>query len=233
METASVTGSASPTPVAPAEPAVLTDEQWEALRPADPRRRFQRDDQGRAVIRGEVEDALGATDDGEVLLKFADKWTNADSQTRFRTNMEKYLNGDALSSGRLREAEVVQRALRSVPDDMVREQTLWRGMKVKGKVDDVVGRYAEGAEFDLNLTSFTSDRKVANEFAKGFSGAKGDTQVIVEWLPGRKQALPIQNMAEGEFFMEREWIAAGRFRVAEAKKAAGRVLLKIEQVEGI
>jgi hypothetical protein len=227
----------APAPQAPQHlvPApVITSEQYEALLP--------RRGGWTTSTRNKTVAVLKTTPEGRGLLKTLDSFQSGASSAipRFRTDMQKVLDGDeSVPPGR---RDTVHNLLNAIHHSDAGERPLYRGMVIPGSPEEVLARYAPGSRQDLMLSSFSTDKKLATDFSvKGAgqaikrSGPK--TGVVVEWTNGPKHALPIENLGKSSVFAnEREWVAAGRYRVTGSKiaKRGGRdvVVVQIEQ-EGV
>jgi hypothetical protein len=227
----------APAPQAPQHlvPApVITPEQYGALLP--------RRGGWTTSTRTQTLAVLKTTPEGRGLLKTLDSFQSGASTAipRFRTDMQKVLDGDeSVPEGR---RDSVHNLLNAIHHSDAGDRPLYRGMVIPGSPEEVLARYAPGSRQDLMLSSFSSDKKLATEFsAKGAGQAikrtGPKTGVVVEWTNGPKHALPIENLGKSRVFAnEREWVAAGRYRVTDAKiaKRGGRdvVVVQIEQ-EGV
>lgn len=173
--------------------------------------------------------ALRETPEGRILADSLDKFQDGGSIGRLRSNIEKYLSGADLDPTSRARAEALINALRHAPTDRA-PATLFRGMSVKGSQTAVLNRYKVGDPLDLNLTSFSSDRKIATSF-QNMTGKSGSTRVMVEFQGSGKRAIPIQNLARDKrLFKEKEWVAGGRYEITAVKKSpSGGVILRIKQ----
>jgi uncharacterized protein (DUF4415 family) len=201
--------------------AFLTRSQYDALTPERAWSATKRDD---------ILATLRETPEGRILADTLDRFQDGGSISRLRTNIDKYLSGvdiDATSRARV---ESLLNAIRNAPTDWTPD-TLYRGMTVRGKLDNVIKKYTQGDTIDLNLTSFTSDRKVAARFQSMTSkGAANETRVMVELVGDGKKAIPIQNLPrDARLFREKEWVSAGRYEIVSVKKSSGSILLRIRQ----
>jgi hypothetical protein len=218
--------------VAPAQR--LTDEQHTSLLPKRGGWTTKTREQTLAVLK--------RTPEGRTLVKTIDSFQSGASSAipRFRTDMQKVLNGDAtVPQGRV---DSVHNLLNAIQHSDAGDRPLYRGMVIPGTPEEVLARYAPGSRQDLMLSSFSTDKKLATDFSIKGAGQKvkaggQKTGVVVEWSTGPRRALPIENLGKSRVFAnEREWVAAGRYRVTEAKlaKRGGRqvVVVSIEQ-EGV
>lgn len=213
-----------PTPPRPAAPSgAITAEQYQALTPTS---------SWSEAKRAEILDALGSTPQGKILGDTLSKFQDGGSISRLRTNIDKHLAGEALDPTSTARVESLLDAIRHSPEEWAPE-TLFRGMSVKGKPENILAKYVPGEQLDLSLTSFTSDRKVATRFQQISSGksTSGRTRIMVELVGPGKKALPIQNLPKDQrLFREKEWVSAGRFRIVEAKKSPnGAIIVRITQ----
>lgn len=174
--------------------------------------------------------ALKKTPSGAVLADTLDSFQDGGSVARLRTSVDKRLKGESDNPTRAARADAVIGALRAVPHDIAPAK-LFRGMTVKGTEANVLSKYRSGDKLDLNLTSFTTDRKVAVKF-QGLTSNRGKARVMVELQGGNKSVLPIQNLArDRRLFKEKEWVGGGQYRITEAKKSpSGGIILRVEQV---
>ena len=200
----------------------LTSDQYEVMRPSrswTPEKRQQ------------ILTELGKSENGKVLADTLEHFQDGGSIARLRTTIDKRLRGEHLPALSEARADSVLDAIRNSPTDMAPD-TLYRGMTVKGRLENVLGKYVKDADLDLSLTSFTADRKVATRFQSMTSKGGGETRIMVELVGSDKHALPIQNLPKDRrLFNEKEWVSAGRFRIVEAKKLTyGSMLLRIEQI---
>ena len=201
-------------------PSGLSTEQLRALAP---------DSQWSEEKRNLILEALRSTDEGRILADTLDKFQDGGSIARLRSNIEKRLAGETLDKTSAARADAIIDALRAAPTDIAPEK-LYRGMSLKGKFDNIAGKYTPGDNIDLNLTSFTSDRKIAVNFQK-MTASKGSTRVMVELVGEDKHLLPIQNLArDRRLFKEKEWVGGGRYEILETKKAPdGALIVRIRQ----
>lgn len=201
----------------------LTPEQYEVLRPSRSGWSAER--------RQDILRTMRSTPEGTVLADTLERFQDGGSIARLRGVIDKRLRGEAVPAMSAQRADALLGAIRDAPTDMA-PATLYRGMTVKGSLDNVLAKYQGGGDLDLSLTSFSSDRAVAKRFQDMTGGGtKGTTRVMVEWVGDGKRALPIQDLpADRRLAREKEWVTAGRYRVVEAKKApGGGILLRIEQ----
>lgn len=215
------------TPKAPPQPqrqAMLAPEQYDVLKPdrawsADKRERIL------ATLRG--------TPEGRVLADTLERFQDGGSIARLRTKIDKRLAGEAIDATSQARVDALLGAIRDAPTDWAPD-TLYRGMSVQGSLENVLAKYQPGADLDLSLTSFTSDRGVAKRFqdmtAKGRS-----TRVMVELVGEGKRVLPIQDLPKDRrLWREKEWVTAGRFQVVEVKKSpSGGILLRVKQTRAL
>lgn len=167
---------------------------------------------------------LKKTPEGRQLLKTMDSFQSGGSTAipRLRTDIEKYLAGQTadLPQGRI---DAISNFLSAVKSSNAGETTLWRGMSIPGDIDTVAARYQAGQDLDLSLASFSTDKKLAQEFTLQGAGQKvraaTKTPVLVEWVGGGKRALPIENLSKsGVFAKEKEWVGAGRYQIQSVKR---------------
>lgn len=162
----------------------------------------------------------------ESFHDWTQRWSNAKrGQTRLRNDIAEVLSGADIDTPALRRA---RSSLRALEHSGGKPETLYRGMSIKGKLDNVVEKFPVGERVDLGMSSFTSQRKVADDFAR-MSSKTGTTQVRIEWL-GRGKAVPIENLSE---FFEGEWVSGGSYRIVETKQYAGTVIVRVEQVSSL
>lgn len=183
-------------------------------------------------IRQNVEAAAKGSTDRQDLVGAMRKFQNGERIGAMRGDIADRLAGKAVAGKRGRDADALIGAFREAPDGWAPD-TVYRGMSLRGNADEILARYAKGSNVDLNVTSFTADRKVAKEF-QGIAKqrGKGDTPVMME-VSGSKRMIPMENMSpdgSGTWYKQREWIGAGQFRVVEAKQTSGGILLRLEQV---
>jgi hypothetical protein len=214
---------------APAQ--ALTDEQHAALLPKRTGWTTKTREQTLAVLK--------KTPEGRTLAKTIDSFQSGSSAAipRLRTDMQKALETpEDMPPGRV---DAVHNLLNAIAHSDAGDRPLYRGMVIPGTPEEVLARYAPGSRQDLMLSSFSTDKKLATEFSVKGAGQKikagGEkTGVVVEWASGPRRALPIENFGKSRIFAnEKEWVAAGRYRVTDAKlaKRGGRqvVVVSIEQ----
>lgn len=201
--------------------AALSREQYDALTPESTWTPEKRES---------ILTELRATPEGKVLADTLERFQDGGSIARLRTKIDKYLAGEEIDATSKARAEALLNAIRHSPDWA--PDTLYRGMTVKGKLDNVIAKYVPGESIDLNLTSFSSDRKIATKFQKlTAKGSGNETRVMVELIGEGKRTIPIQNLPKDRrLFKEKEWVSAGRYEIVEVKKSAGSVLLRIRQI---
>ncbi len=153
---------------------------------------------------------------GETLQKFQDKG----SIGALRSGI------DAQVSGTPKEGLAGDRArvlLDGIRQSNPTTKELYRGMSVKGGVG-----YQPGQKINMNLTSFTSDRKQSDRFIKMTSGP-GTSRVRVVLDPGAR-ALPIQNLTKDHrLFQERESVTSGTFEVKSVATNSGTTIVHVAQ----
>lgn len=194
------------------------------------------------TTRAKAVETLKASPQGRQLLKTVDSFQSGGSTAipRLRTDVEKYLAGAGdLTAGRIDAIENLLSAIgnSTYPHDA---KALYRGMVIPGDVDDVLAKYASGSPLDLSISSFSSDKALAQGFSERGAGkkvtTKNNTPVLVEWVGEAKKALPIENLGKsGVFAKEREWVAAGRYVVDGSRKVTRNgvdtVVVTIRQIE--
>lgn len=202
--------------------AFLTRGQYDALAP---------NSTWSAEKREEILTALRESPEGKVLADTLERFQDGGSISRLRTKIDQFLAGQEIDPTSRARAEALLNAIRNAPEEWAPE-TLYRGMTVRGKLDNVLANYEVGGTMDLNLTSFSADRKVATRFQQMTAkGTGNETRVMVELIGEGKKTLPIQNLpADRRLFREKEWVSAGRYEIVEAKKSSGAILLRIKQV---
>lgn len=165
--------------------------------------------------------ALRSTENGRSLYDALKSFSyKKGGVNRLRGEVDAVIAG----SGGSKRAKVLVDVLRTAPKH---DKKLYRGMSVKGNQTSLLERYQPGQVMDLNLSSFSSDPKVAADFAKN-TAKRGTTRVKVELL-GQKNAMPIMNVSDCP--TEWEYLASGRFKVLERKKSTdGGIILRMEQV---
>lgn len=199
--------------------AMLAPEQYDVLKP---------DRAWSADKRERILSTLRGTPEGKVLADTLERFQDGGSIARLRTKIDKRLAGETIDATSQARVDALLGAIRDAPTDWAPD-TLYRGMSVQGSLENVLAKYQAGADLDLSLTSFTSDRAVAKRFqdmtAKGRS-----TRVMVELVGDGKRALPIQDLPKDRrLWREKEWVTAGRFQVVEVKKApGGGILLRVK-----
>lgn len=208
-------------PSAPDQGTMLAPEQYEALRPSK--------SGWSEAKRASILDSLRATPEGKVLAQTLESFQDGGSIARLRGKIDKRLAGEAIDATSTARADALLAAIREAPTDWAPE-TLYRGMSVKGSLDNLLAKYQAGGDLDLSLTSFSSDRGVAKRFQDMTAKGK-DTRVMVELVGEGKRALPIQDLPKDRrLWREKEWVSAGRYEIMEAKKApGGGILLRIRQ----
>lgn len=169
--------------------------------------------------------ALRALDETKAGKLVKDQLTKFQSGPRgaiakLRNDVQAYVTGARdLPKGRIDTIEAVLGAVRSspVPDGI----QLQRGMMMPGDFKSVMARYEDGDSLDLSISSFTSSRLKAEEFTRITEGTKvqGQTTQMLVTIRGQAHALPIENLAPGSassvYRKEREWVAAGQYRVSK------------------
>lgn len=200
--------------------AFLTRGQYDALTPQSAWSASKRD---------EILAALRETPEGRILADTLERFQDGGSIARLRTKIDQYLAGVEIDATSKARADALLNAIRHSPDWA--PDTLYRGMTVRGKIDTVLAKYQQGESLDLNLTSFTSDRKVATRFQSMTSKGGNETRVMVELVGEGKRTIPIQNLPKDHrLFKEKEWVSAGRYEIVEVKKSSGSVLLRVKQI---
>jgi hypothetical protein len=209
---------------------VLTNDQYKQLKPA-----WSLPKQKKVVAE------LRSTPDGKMLHDTLKGFQSGTSRQipLLRTNIEKRLAGEALEPGAAQRVDNLLSAIKNSPLDPPKK--LYRGMRLDGSADDIVARYSSSDHIDLNLSSFSSDKKLAQDFTikgAGQKGPKSSTQtgvlIELEGGPGVK-ALPIENLAPSRVFAnEKEWISGGRFEVESVTTTKdGTVLLRLRQIAAL
>lgn len=174
--------------------------------------------------------SLRETPEGRVLADTLERFQDGGSIARLRTKIDSYLAGQDIDATSRARAEALLNAIAHAPEDWAPE-TLYRGMTVKGQIDNVIAKYEVGGSIDLNLTSFSADRKVATRFQQMTSKGGRETRVMVELVGDGKKVIPIQNLPKDRrLFREKEWVSAGRYEIVSVKKSNGSILLRIKQI---
>lgn len=213
---------APPGQVAQPEPTLTQDDFIRALGPRS--RRLDWD------LHYEARRILSQSEEGAALLDFVDKWVSGKSN-RYRNEIKKYLAGTLTGPAKSRIDSLFSAFRRSpgLPDAF----SLHRGMAINGKIENVIKKYKVGDTLDLNLSSFTAARSVANDFAKQTYANLPNlhrTKIIIEWVGEKRGVIPVQNLTT-KFFKEFEWIGGGRFEIVEVKQASGALHMKMRQIE--
>jgi len=212
----------------------LSESQVAALQPPE---RFTE------AVRNRALKALDETKAGKLVKDQLTKFQSGPrgAIARLRNDVEAYVKGERqLAKGRQDTIEAVLGAVRSspVPDTI----QLQRGMMIPGDFKSTMARYEPGDALDLSISSFSSNRVKAEEFSRITEGTKvtGQTTQMLVSIKGPAHALPVENLAQGGagsvYRKEREWVAAGRYRVAEVVEdtdSYGNALVHvfIEEVE--
>lgn len=201
--------------------AVLSPQAYAALKPSRQRS---------AALRDRTLSQLGDSPDAKILADTLARWQDGGGVKAFRHKVDAYVNGQEVDPTSQRRAKAMLNAIRNTPPEMV-PASLHRGLAVPGTPASVLAQYQPGSKVNLNLTSFSSDKSVARDFADSSAGKGRKTKIVMEMV-GPKKALPIQNLSQSqEFFSEKEFVSAGRFEVVSAKAGPdGTIQLKIKQV---
>lgn len=120
--------------------------------------------------------------------------------------------------------------LRALAVDHLHVPELYRGTFRRGSERDVAARFPVNSDLVIPLTSFSSNRLIAEEFS-WINAEKGiDTEVLLVLQAG-SSAVRLDVLAPDEIhWREREWYSGGRYTVADAFVASkGRVEVVIEQ----
>jgi len=212
----------------PSPDSPLTHEQIEALMP--------RRGGWTTTTRKKTLDVLNKTPEGRQLAKTIDSFQsgNARNIPALRTDVAKRLAGEALPEGRVSTIDNLLNAIRHGPTT---DKPLYRGMRLEGYVEDLLEKYKPGDDFDLNISSFSTDKKLAQSFAEGGAGQKVrgsiTNRVRMEMVGESKRGLPVENMGKsGVFANEKEWVSNGRFKILESfyEKRTGTVVVRIQQM---
>jgi F like protein len=205
----------------------LTPEQYAVLKP----------DKKRAE--STIRKALGQTTQGEnVLAKIKQFTQTRGGVARFRQEVTSRLAGEASDQVTARVDDFLA-AMNGYPPADVPQ--LYRGLGIKPPkdvdlnewFDEFEASYQVGKRFDLNVTSFTSNDRVANQFMTGTGGGaskRGLVQVKI-LVDGEVHALPVEQLSK--FAYEKEWIAGGEFEVTSFEPPAGKrghYLIHVRQV---
>lgn len=182
--------------------------------------------------------------DSTGALKPATKYSinlKQDTETKLSPSLgdaiNNFINGDgakALRAGVSKElstpgsggekAEALVSALRTAPKS---KTTLYRGIRTNLSEKAIREQYQEGQPVDLNISSFSTDYKVARLFQE--AGGKGGTGVIIGVI-GEHRSLPVQNLAKSKaHFSEKEQISAGRFKVIGIDKDLNGLVITLQQ----
>lgn len=171
---------------------------------------------------------LKSTPEGRQLLKTMDSFQSGGSTAipRLRTDIEKYLSGDVgdMPKGRI---DAIENFLSAVGRSDAGDRNLFRGMSIPGDIEEVAARYRPGDDLDLSLASFSTDKKLAQDFTLKGAGKKvrgaTRTPVFVEWVGGGKRALPIEKLSKSRVFAnEKEWVGAGRYTIEGTRRVKVR-----------
>lgn len=181
-------------------------------------------------IRDQTKEMLKTTPQGDLLVDSVDKIQSGQTDARLRTDIENELNGKAQAAKRKERAlnlvDAIDKSTVPVPPH------LYRGMAVRGSVDEVMARYAPGKHIDMSLASYSTDRKIAEGYAeKTRQAGYGGTKVFMDW-EGGGHALPIEKLSPNNtLFSEHEWLTNGRFEVVGQRydPGKGHVVLTVRQ----
>lgn len=209
--------------------SVLTDAQYQSLKPG-----WNLPKQKQTVA------GLRATPEGRLLhdtIKGFQSGTNRQIPL-LRTNIEKRLTGQPLEPGAQKRVDNLLNAIRESPIEP--PKMLYRGMRLDGSPEAIISRYSKSDTLDLNLSSFSSDKALAKDFTIKGAGQKGpktktQTGVLIELEGSGVKALPIENIAPSRVFAnEREWISGGRFAVDSVTQMKdGTVVLRLRQLAAL
>lgn len=176
------------------------------------------------ATRDKTVSALKETPEGRQLLKTMDSFQSGGSTAipRLRSDIEKYLTGDASDMPQGRK-DAIETFLSAVGRSDAGDRALFRGMSIPGDIEEVAARYRAGDDLDLSLASFSSDKKLAQDFTLKGAGQKvrgaKRTPVLVEWVGSGKRALPIEKLSKSRVFAnEKEWVGAGRYQIEGVKR---------------
>jgi 2'-5' RNA ligase len=120
------------------------------------------------------------------------------------------------------ELKAMAKAIRQAPDD---DRDLYRGFSLPADVD--VNTWLNTTQA-LPVTSFSSDRKLANTF-RGATLKHGRRQVNVTLKGNGRKAVPIEVFGTPKYAYEREWLTAGAFRVTKVEMRQGHWHIEMEQ----
>lgn len=225
----STSTTALPQPVIREHGGVLSDEQYKELKPG-----WNLPKQKRVIA------ALRSTPEGKLLHDTLKGFQSGSSRQipLLRTNIEKRLTGAALDPGAAKRVDNLLAAMKDAPFE---PPNLFRGIRLDGTADEIVARYTSSDTLDLNLSSFSSDKKLAKDFTIKGAGQKGprsktQTGVLIEMDGGAGvKALPIENISPSRIFAnEKEWLSGGRFSVESVTKAKdGTVVIRLRQLAAL
>lgn len=204
----------------------LTDDQWAVLLP--------KRGGWTTTTRAKTLAKLKETPAGKMLAQTIDRFQSGTARQipLFRTQVEKRLAGEAMEEGAKARVDNILGVIRHGPGT---EKDLFRGMRLDGTADDLLERYVAGETLDLNISSFSTDRKLAQSFTikgAGQRGARTKTTTGLRLdLVGDKRGLPVENLGKSRIFAEeKEWITAGRFSIEDVKvDRTGTVVVRIVQ----
>jgi hypothetical protein len=186
---------------------------------------------------------LESTPQGKLLSKYADDFQHQPSD-QFRNEIAAVATtGKYQTKAGTERAKAFLRASRDVPRDILPDK-LYRGHTMAGKdrngveitPQSVAAGYRRAGKTTLNVSSFTSNPKIAREYTTYHAGAQGANnkdfvRVMTTVKVGEKaQMLPIENISRGpDTHRDREYLGLGEYKVNSVRVKGNEVHVEIEQ----
>ncbi len=186
----------------------------------------------------DIENRLKETVEGRSLLKGIRVFQQGGyvlEEFRFAIRQrQKGKKSIGIDSGQINSEDIdnIMDAIDQYPADLIPKE-LYRGMRIDKSAKALTLEFAKGTKLDWEISSFSSDLKVAEDFAKLPSGVSRTTKVIVKLL-GNKTGLPVEKFSkEQSYYEEREWISGGKYEVVSTKIENGKLIIVVKQTHNM
>lgn len=216
---------------------IFTDDQWDYLRPMDPR--TARNTYG-VDLTSYAERAFSNNEISDQFRGIIGGWQSGADVKRIRGAVDDLIRKGRRHMPNNRFSDQVDTLLRALRQNPHQPPQLHRGISVEADLDEALEMFRPGNRLDMGVSSFSEVVDVAETFASDsmaeLSGhwSQNGTRVIFNIEQEGMQGLPIMNMDQ-DFIHEQEWIVGGNFEVLDvAQTTRSNVLyVTLRQVAGL
>lgn len=190
-------------------------------------------DQYDSIIPGSMLDykeIFNETRQGQSVIDSIDRFTHGSNSGGLRDGIEKAALDKKIDDSVKLKVNDLLGAINGFPSDKIPNE-LFRGLKIGMNKKDFEIKYAKGKTIDLNISSFTTSKDVAQDFRTSYGGYDFENSTEVNIIVDQAEhALPVERISA--FPEQKEWIMGGNFTITSIEKVTDVVLKTIKLKDG-